>query len=39
MAKRMGIASLLNFYNRQDKDDIYHKIAGILLKNMQELGI
>ena len=38
MAKQLGIGPLLNFYNRQDKDDVYHKIAGILLKNMQHLG-
>lgn len=38
MAKPLGVGPLLNFYNRQDKDDIYHKIAGILLKNMQQLG-
>lgn len=38
MAKQLGIGPLLNFYNRQDKSDIYHKIAGILLKNMNQIG-
>lgn len=38
MAKQLGIGPLLNFYNRLEKNDIYHKIAGILLQNMNRLG-
>ncbi len=36
--KDLGIGPLVNFYNRQDKNDVYHKIAGILLQNVTRLS-
>lgn len=36
--KQLGIGPLMNFYNRQEKNDVYHKVAGTLLQHMQELG-
>lgn len=36
--KKLGIDPLINFYNRQDKNDVYHKIAGVLLQHMNRLG-
>lgn len=36
--KPNGIGPLLNFYNRLEKDDMYHKITGILLKHINQIG-
>ena len=36
--RELGIGPLVNFYNRQDKNDVYHKIAGILLQNATRLS-
>lgn len=36
--KKLGIDPLINFYNRQERNNVYHKIAGVLLQNMNRLG-
>ena len=36
--KQLGISPLLNFFNRQGKDEAYRTIAGTLLEHISELG-
>ena len=36
--KPNGIGPLLNFYNRLEKEDMYHKITGLLLKAVNRIG-